>query len=209
MINQHVLPAFRVHRHSVGCSAVNGEEGKRQNFWLWGLLWRQWKFSYLGACWGTLCSWGFTVPSPELLVALDPTGCESLDLSCRKALFYPCPAWPLPCPGAVGCRRLWYPPWAFSIPSQRRSGTFTVFWTVQPPALRVQGECVNWATDVHSGGAGSCRNTYFRGRYCNTGNEFALSQHPDKKSYFLTMFSAFSLFKFSRSFFFKCFPQVS
>lgn len=150
---------------------------------------------------GALCSWGFTIPSPELLVALDPLGCENLDLSCRKALFYPCPAWPLPCPGAVRCRRVWNPPWAFSIASPRKSGSFTLFWTMQHSCPEGAGGTCELSLGSSSGGAGNCRNN-FRGRYFSTGNKFALSQHPDKKSSFLTMFSAFSLFKFSRSIFF-------
>lgn len=141
-------------------------------------------------------------PSPELLVALDPLGCKNLDLSCRKALFYPCPAWLLPCPGAVRCRRVWYPRIGFFHPFSKEECQFTVFWTKHHSYPEGAGRTCElshrssvrrvWELQKH---------TYFRGRYCNAGNEFALSQHPDKMGCFLIMFSASSLFKFSRSIF--------
>lgn len=35
--------------------------------------------------------------------------------SCRQAIFYPCPTWPLPCRGTVTCRRGGIQIWAFGI----------------------------------------------------------------------------------------------
>lgn len=136
MINQHILPAFRVYRHSMGCSAISGEVGWGtlwQDSQLQGLIWRQCKSSYLRVYWVDPCSWRFTIQVPELPVAPDPMCHEKLDLSYRQAIFYPCLTWSLPCPGAVTCRRGWYPNtgfWHYILPSQRKSGSFTGFWTM-------------------------------------------------------------------------------
>lgn len=131
-------------------------------------------------------------------------GCEKLDLSCRKALVYPCSAWPLPCPGAVRCRRVWYPPMGFFRPFSKEE------WWLHCPsdyASLLPWGCRGTCELTHRNSVRRCwelqKHAYFRGRYSSAGNEFVLSQHPDKKSYFLTMISAFFLFKFSRSIFFN------
>lgn len=159
MINQHMLPAIRVHRHSMEWSTISGEVGWGtlwQNSQLQGLIWKQCKSSYLRVYWVDPCSQGFTTQVPELLVALGPMCHKKMELSCGQAIFYPCPTWPLPCPGAVIYRRGWYPStgfWHYMLPSQRKSGSFTGFWTVH-----------HWACPGGGGGSSALGNRSLVGR---------------------------------------------
>ena len=160
MINQHILPAFRVHRHSMGCSAISVEVG-------WGSLA---KFSVMGIDLETVQVFLFESFTEWILVAG-----ESLSKSqSYLEQWIPCVAknWTSPAGkeysthvlrGLCPLLLLWHaegdgtPIQAFGITYSLLKGKVVVSLAfglcTTGHTLGMEEAAVNWATGVQSGGS--------------------------------------------------------
>lgn len=160
MINQHILPALRVHRHRMGCSAISREVGwgspVAKSSVLWGLIWRQCKSSYLRVYWVDPCSWRFAIEVAELLVALYRMCCKNWTYLLRASNVLSMSYMAFALSWCCDMQKRWYPDmgfWHHILPSQRKSSSFTDFWTMH-----------HWACPGGGGGSSELGNRSSVGR---------------------------------------------